>query len=106
MFEQKKSDYRQMYNAVYHAIKKDKQSARPLIEQYSKEISSIEGPPTQMEVMLELKINTEAFKSVAKVQGKQFFILIILLIFYAPTEIEGGTFRFVCLNFFLILWQM
>ncbi|XP_053373468.1 uncharacterized protein LOC123532336 isoform X2 [Mercenaria mercenaria] len=64
----KKRDYRQMYNAVYHAIKKDKLSARPLIEQYSKEIASIEHPPTEMEVMLELNINTEAFKSVAKVQ--------------------------------------
>lgn len=58
---------------MYHAIRKDKQSARPLIEQYSKEISDIEGPPTELEVMVELNVNTEAFKSVAKVQGNQIF---------------------------------
>ena len=41
-----------------------------MIEQFTKEIAEKEGPAELIEVMVELNVNTEALKSVVKVQGK------------------------------------
>ncbi|KAH3714982.1 hypothetical protein DPMN_057685 [Dreissena polymorpha] len=64
----KKSNFREKYSTIYTVIKTDKAHAKSLIEQYSREISELEGPPTSVEVMLELNINMEAFKGVSKIQ--------------------------------------
>jgi len=55
---------------VYAKIQTDKTAARPMIEQFTKEIAEKEGPAELIEVMVELNVNTEALKSVVKVQGK------------------------------------
>ncbi|XP_052807461.1 uncharacterized protein LOC128236560 isoform X2 [Mya arenaria] len=62
-----KNDYRDKYNAVYDAIKTDKAKAKSLIERFCKDIADTEGPQN-VEVMLELNVNTEAFKGVSKIQ--------------------------------------
>lgn len=55
---------------MFAKIKTDKSAAKPLIEKYTRNIAEKEGPATHIEVMVELNVNTEAMKSVVKVQGR------------------------------------